>query len=84
MVAVKALYKAKLMVATAIEKLSLCAFGNIVENIAEKPADEVSIGTLLKAKPFKMIHVNGIIQSVSRKPYFSYSPCVYIISLYFL
>ena len=41
--------------------------GKIVENIAEKPADEVSIATLLKAKPFKMIHVDGIIQNVSRK-----------------
>ena len=38
-----------------------------MENIAEKPADEVSIATLLNAKPFKMIHVDGIIQNVSRK-----------------
>ena len=59
---------AKLMLASGAEKLSLCAFGKIVENITEKPADEVSIATLLKAKPFKMIHVDGIIQSVSRKP----------------
>ena len=29
-------------------------------------ADEVSIAKLLKAKPFKMIHVDGIIQNVSR------------------
>ena len=29
-------------------------------------ADEVSIATLLKAEPFKMIHVDGIIQNVSR------------------
>ena len=59
---------AQLMVASGAEKLSLCAFGKIVESIAEKPADDVSMGTLLKAKPFKMIHVDGIIQSVSRKP----------------
>ena len=39
-----------------------------MENIAEKLADEVSIATRLKAKPFKMIHVDGIIQAVSRKP----------------
>ena len=48
------------MVASGAEKLSLCAFGKIVESIAEKPADDVSMGTLLKAKPFKMIHVDGI------------------------
>lgn len=59
---------AKLMIASAAENLSLCAFGKIVENIAEKPVGEVSIATLLKANPFKMIHVDGIIQNVSRKP----------------
>ena len=54
-------------VATATEKLSLCTFGKIVENIAEKPADEVSIATLLKAKPFKMIHVDGNLSQGSLK-----------------
>ena len=59
---------AKLMVASGAEKLTLCAFAKIIENIAEKPGDEVVIGALLKSKPFKIIHVDGIIQSISRKP----------------
>lgn len=59
---------AKLMLASGGDKHTLYAFGKIVESIADKPADEISITTLLKAKPFKMIHVDGIIQSVSRKP----------------
>ena len=59
---------AKLMLASGGDKHTLSAFGKIVENIADKPADEISITTLLKAKPFKIIHVDGIIQSVSRKP----------------
>ena len=35
---------------------------------ADEPANEVTNITLLQAKPFKMIHMDGIIQSVSRKP----------------
>ena len=56
---------AKLMLASGGDKHTLSAFGKIVENIADKPADEISITALLKAKPF---NVDGIIQSVSRKP----------------
>ena len=58
----------KLMLASGGDKHTLNAFGKIVESIADKPADEISTTTLLKAKPFKMIHIDGIIQSVSRKP----------------
>ena len=51
-----------------MQSYTLCAFGKIIESIADKPADEISITTLLEVKPFKMIHADGIIQSVSRKP----------------
>ena len=59
---------AKLMLASGGTKYTLCAFGKIVTTIADTPSDQITITTLLKAKPFKMIHVDGIIQSVSRKP----------------
>ena len=58
---------AKLMVVSGGTKLILCAFGKVVENIATKPAEEVTIPALLKATPFKMTHVDGIIQNISRK-----------------
>ena len=59
---------AKLMLASGGTKYTLCAFGKVVTTIADTPSDQITITTLLKAKPFKMIHVDGIIQSVSRKP----------------
>ena len=59
---------AKLMLASGPQKYTLRAFRKVIENIADKPADDISITVLLKAQPFKMIHVDGIIQSVSRKP----------------
>lgn len=49
------------------EKFTLRAFGNVIEKIAEKSANDISMGTLLKTKPFFMVHVDGIIQSISRK-----------------
>ncbi len=58
---------AQFMIEGGGEKLTLRAFGKIVEDIAQKPADEVSMGVLLKAKPFTIVHVDGIIQSISRK-----------------
>lgn len=57
---------AQLMVEGGWEKLTLRAFGKVLEDIVEKPADEVTMGTLLKAKPFKVVHLDGIIQSVRR------------------
>ena len=59
---------AKLMLASGGTKYTLCAFGKVVETIADTSSDQVTISTILKAKPFKMIHVDGIIQFVSRKP----------------
>ena len=57
----------KLMIEGGGEKLTLRAFGKVLEDIAQKPADEVSMGSLVKAKPFTLVHVDGIIQSISRK-----------------
>ena len=57
----------QVMIAGNGEMFTLRAFGKIVENIAQKPADEVSMGALLKAKPFNMVYLDGIIQSISRK-----------------
>ena len=48
--------------------LSLRAFGKTVLDIAQKPADEVTKATLLKAKPFTLIHHDGIVHSITRKP----------------
>ena len=49
---------AKLMLASGGTKYTLCAFGKVVETIADTSSDQVNISTILKAKPFKMIHVN--------------------------
>lgn len=57
----------QLLVEGGGEKLTLHAFGKVVENIADKPAVDVSMSSLLKAKPFNMTHVDGIIQSINRK-----------------
>ena len=58
---------AQFVVESGGEKLPLCAFGRVVEDIAQKPADEVTMGSLHKAKSFTMVHMDGIIQSISRK-----------------
>ena len=58
---------AQFLVESGGEKLPLRAFGKVVEDIAQKPADEVTMGSLLKAKSFTMVHMDGIIQSISRK-----------------
>lgn len=56
----------QLMVKGDGEKLTLRAFGKVVEEIAQKAAGEVTMGSLLKCKAFNMVHMDGIIQSVSR------------------
>ena len=57
----------QLLVEGGGEKLTLRTFGKVVENIADKPAVDVSMSSLLKAKPFNMTCVDGIIQSINRK-----------------
>lgn len=57
----------QLLVEGGGEKVTLRAFGKVVENIADKPAADVSTSSLLKAMPFNMTHVDGIIQSINRK-----------------
>ena len=57
---------AKIMVASGGTKYSLCAFGKVVENITNASSDQISTSMLLKAEPFKMIQVDGIIQNVLR------------------
>jgi hypothetical protein len=48
------------------EFLPLRAFGEVVEFISQKPAEEVSMKTLLKAEPFSLSHRDGIIISATR------------------
>ena len=43
----------------------LHGFGRVVEEIAEKPASEVT-RRILKARPFNIVHREGIIQAVTR------------------
>lgn len=50
----------------AIKKLTLHAFGKVVEDITQKPAEDVSVGAMLKVlSHFNMVYTDGIIQSVS-------------------
>ncbi len=46
--------------------VTLRAFGQTVQNIARKPA-EVTEAVLLKARPFDVVHRDGIVQSIVRK-----------------
>ena len=48
-------------------KLALHVLCKVVKDIAEKAAVDVSMSSLLKAKPFNMTYLDGIIQSVNRK-----------------
>ena len=57
---------AQLVIDAGGEKLTLRAFGKVLEDIAQKPADAVTMAALLRAKPFTIVIVDGI-QSISRK-----------------
>ena len=46
---------------------TLRAFGKIVQDIAQKPASEVTMSMLLKSKPFTLTHRDGIMHSITRK-----------------
>ena len=58
---------AHIMVKVHDGNLPLRVFGRVVEDIAQKYGKEITKHSLLKAKPFSMLHRNGIIQSVVRK-----------------
>ena len=55
----------QLIVKSAGGTITLRAFGKTVQDISQKPADEVTMRVLLKAKQFNLIHGDGIIQSIS-------------------
>ena len=57
----------QLIVKSAGGTITLRAFGKTVQDISQKPADEVTMRVLLKAKQFNLIHRDGIIQSISRR-----------------
>lgn len=58
---------AQVMVRLSNGTCSLRAFGQVVKDIAQIPADQqISMKSLLKAEPFTMCYRDGIIQSVSR------------------
>ena len=57
----------RLLVEGGGEKITLRAFGKVIENIADQSAVDISMSSLLKAKPFNMTYVDGIIQSINRK-----------------
>ena len=46
--------------------IPLRAFGKIVQDIAQKSGDQITKASLLKAKPFNIVHKDGIIRSVTR------------------
>lgn len=46
---------------------ALRAFGQVVRDICQVPGGEITMKTLLKAKPFSICYKDGIIQSISRK-----------------
>lgn len=52
---------------TETESIPLHAFGKVVEDICQKPSGEITMVSLLKAKPFTVVYRDGIIQSVVRK-----------------
>ena len=58
---------AQLTVKTNDSIMTLCAFDKVVYSITQKRSSEnVSTKVLVKAKPFAMYHLTGIIQSISR------------------
>ena len=60
-------FSAHIMVKGETENIPLRAFGKVVEDISQKPSGEITMVSLLKAKPFTVVYCNGIIQSVVRK-----------------
>ena len=57
---------AQLVIKSANGNVTLRAFSKTVQDIADKPVNEVTMVVLLKAKPFTLVHHQGIIQSISR------------------
>ena len=60
-------FSAHIMVKAQTECIPLRAFGKVVEDICQKPSGEITMVSLLKAKPFTVVYRDGIIQSVVRK-----------------
>ena len=60
-------FSAHIMVKAQTESFPLRAFGKVVEDICQKPSGEITMVSLLKAKPFTVVYRDGIIQSVVRK-----------------
>lgn len=58
---------AHVMVRVGGGNLALRVFGKVVEDIAQKPGEQITMASLLKAKAFTMFHKDGIIQSIVRK-----------------
>lgn len=57
---------AQLVIKSANGNVTLRAFSKTVQDIADKPVNEVTMVVLLKAKPFMLVHHQRIIQSISR------------------
>ena len=59
--------RAQLMIKGVGNILTLRAFGKVVESIAQKPAEDVTMAVLLKAAAFDVVHRDGIVRSITRK-----------------
>ena len=59
--------RAQLMIKGVGGILTVRAFGEVVESIAQKPAEDVTTAVPLKAAAFDVVHHDGIVWSIMRK-----------------
>ena len=63
----KKVLTAQVVVKSRDVTLALCAFEDIILEIAQKPVSDITAKVLMKAKPFGIKHCDGFIRSINRK-----------------